>query len=400
MRCLLGLAEQEKERLVAFAQRLVRTPSHSGDEGAVAELVEAEMGALGYDEVGRDRAGNVIGRLRGGGSGRVIMLNGHMDHVDPGPLASWQYPPYEGVVVDGRLHGRGAADMKGALAAQVYSASLLRQRGLLPAGDVVVAAVVQEETGGLGTQCLLEEGIRTDVAVVGEATNLQLARGHRGRLEVVVTVNGQSVHASAPERGANPHYTLARFVERLRELPLPTDPDFTRASVAPTLCFGDQVSSNVTPGRLTLHLDYRSLPEEEASEVVRRLQALLSECLLDGCTGGVEIEQRQMTAYTGLQRVLPNVFPAFRLPVHHPLLVRAQRGLTELTGREPEIGVWRFSTDGGHLMRAGIPTLGYGPGEEHLVHTTSESIAVADLKEAAAGYAALCLALSQPDTGS
>ena len=287
--------------------------------------------------------------------------------------------------------------MKGALAAEVYAVTVLKQSGRRPAGDVLVTAVVQEETGGLGTQCLLEAGLRSDYAIVGETTGLQLTRGHRGRLEVLVTINGRSVHASAPERGANPHYTMARFVERLRQLPLPEDVDFRGSSVAPTICSGDQTSGNVTPGRLVLHLDYRNLPGEDAQNVTQLLQRLLDECLLDGCTGGVEIERSRMVTYTGYERVVPNVFPPFRLPADYHLLVPARRALAELTGTEPTVGVWRFSTDGGHLTEAGIPTIGYGPGEERLVHTTRESIAVSELTQAAAGYAALCLALSQPD---
>ncbi|MHB0875439.1 MAG: M20/M25/M40 family metallo-hydrolase [Anaerolineae bacterium] len=397
---LTSAAAAARDNLVQFAQRLVQTPSLSGHEGDVAALVAAEMRALGYDEVRTDAAGDVVGMLRGSGGGRSVMLNGHMDHVDPGPLAAWAHPPYAGVIADGRLHGRAAADMKGSLAAMVYAVALLRRAELRPAGDVVVAAVVQEEIGGIGTQMLLETSVRTDCAIVGEATSLRLMRGHRGRLEILVTVDGRSVHASAPERGANPHYSIARFVDRLRALPLPTDPDFCGASVAPTLVTVDQTSTNVTPGRMVLHLDYRSLPGEGADGVVARLQALLDECLTDDCSGHVEVERTAMRMYTGLERTLPNVFPAFRLDADDDLVRRARAALAAQTGSAPEVGVWRFSTDGGHLMQAGVPTIGYGPGEEHLVHTVTESIGIEEMVRGAVGYASLCLALSQPATSS
>ena len=383
--------------LFAFARRLVQTPSPPGAEGEVATLVEGEMRRLGFDAVWRDTAGNVIGRLGGGAGGGSLMLNGHMDHVDPGPAQAWPYPPFAGVIADGRLHGRGSADMKGALAAQVYAVAVLLRAGLRPAGDVIVTAVVQEETGGLGTQCLLEEGLRADAAIVGEASGLELKRGHRGRLEVLVTVNGRSVHASAPERAANPHFTIAGFIQRLRSLPLPGDPDFRGASVAPTLIVSDQTAGNVTPGRLVLHLDYRTLPEETAAAVVASLQPLLDASLSDGCTGQVSIERATMRTYTGLERNVLNAFPPFRLPADHALVRRASKALAELTGKTPPVGFWRFSTDGGHLMQeAGIPVLGYGPGEETMVHTVGESVALEQLQGAAAGYAALCLALTEP----
>jgi succinyl-diaminopimelate desuccinylase len=389
-----------RDGLIRFAQKLVQTPSLPGQEGDVAALVAAEMRTLRYDEVRTDAAGDVIGVLRGSGGGRSVMLNGHMDHVDPGPLSAWAYPPYAGAIADGRLHGRAAADMKGSLAAMVYAVGLLRAAGVRPAGDVVVAAVVQEEIGGIGTQILLEEGVRTDCAIVGEATSRRLMRGHRGRLEVLITVDGRSVHASAPERGANPHYSIARFVQRLQALPLPTDPDFRGSSVAPTLVTVDQTSTNVTPGRMVLHLDYRSIPGETEGTVVARMQALVDECLTDGCTGHVEIERTLMRMYTGLERTLPNVFPAFRLAADDELVLRARAGLAAQTGTAPEVGVWRFSTDGGHLMQVGVKTIGYGPGEEHQVHTVTESIGIEDMVQGCVGYGALCLALSQPATSS
>jgi len=400
MKGIVNAAETISGRLISFAQRLVQTPSLSGQEKEVADLIEEEMRAVGYDEVRRDPAGNVIGRLQGSGDGHDLVLNGHMDHVDAGPVDAWPYPPFSGTIAGGRLHGRGAADMKGSLAAQVYAVAVLKEAGVRPRGDVTVTAVVQEETGGLGTQQLIDGGLRADYAVVGEATNLQLMRGHRGRLEILAIIEGRSVHASAPERGANPFYTMARFLEEIRGVALPRDPDFGGASVAPTLCRSDQSSSNVIPGLLTLHLDYRCLPAEEPGDVVKRFQSLLDASLLDGCSGRIEIERTRMITYTGVEHLMPNIFSPFKLEMSHPLVVRARRALAELTGREPDVGLWRFSTDGGRLMKAGIPTVGYGPGEEELVHTVGENIRLDDLVKASAGYAALSLALSHPDTGS
>jgi putative selenium metabolism hydrolase len=397
----LRVANAIAPEIIAFAQQLVRTPSPSGQEGECAELVLAKMQQLGYDQAWADEAGNAIGCFRGSGAGQAVLLNGHLDHVDPGPESSWLFPPYAGAVANGRLHGRGAADMKGGLAAAVYSAAILQQLGCRPAGDLIVAAVVQEEVGGLGTVLLLSsQHVRPKLAIVAEPSSLQLRRGHRGRAELLVDIRGRSVHASAPERAANPFYSLANFLLRLRELPFPPDPDFSGASVAPTLLTSDQTSSNVTPGELTLHLDYRSLPGEEISAVVARFESLLRECLIDGCTGHVRIDERLLRTYTGKSHVLQNVFPAYKLPPDDPHVAAARQALLQLTGKPPEVGLWRFSTDGGHLAAAGIPTIGYGPGEEALVHTAQESIRLEEIVQAAAGYAVLSLALSQPATGS
>ena len=190
---LSALTNRYRDEMIAFCQRLVQTPSLPAEEGDVAALIRAEMERLGYDAVWTDEWGNVVGLLRGQGTGRSVMFNGHMDHIDPGNPQDWPYPPYSGVIHDGRLWGRGSADMKGPLAAMIHAGGALAREGIRPPGDLYLAAVVQEEVGGLGTQKLVKT-VRTDCAVVGEASSNNLARGHRGRVEVVVRVRGRSVH--------------------------------------------------------------------------------------------------------------------------------------------------------------------------------------------------------------
>jgi succinyl-diaminopimelate desuccinylase len=149
---LNALTVQYRDEMTAFCQRLVQTPSLPGEEGDVAALIRAEMERLGYDRVWIDDWGNVIGLLRGRGTGRSVMFNGHMDHVHPGNPKDWPHPPYSGEIKDGRLWGRAAADMKGPLAAMIHAGGALAREGIRPPGDLYVAAVVQEEVGGLGTQ--------------------------------------------------------------------------------------------------------------------------------------------------------------------------------------------------------------------------------------------------------
>src|SRR5699024_9545002 len=144
----------------------------------------------------------VIGVLRGSGSGKSVQFNSHIDHVHEGDLSLWSRPPYDGVIEDDILYGRAASDVKGGLAPQVYLAPVLRDAGLAPVGDVYITGVVLEELGGFGTKTLCEE-MPTDLAVLSEATNNEIRRGHRGRALVEVTFTGRSVHASAPSRGAN-----------------------------------------------------------------------------------------------------------------------------------------------------------------------------------------------------
>ncbi len=385
-----------RAEMIAFCQQLVRTPSLPGEEGDVAALICAEMKRLGYDDVWTDDWGNVIGLLRGRGTGGSVMFNGHMDHVDPGDPKDWSYPPYSGQIRDGRLWGRGAADMKGPLAAMIHAGGALAREGIPPPGDVYVAAVVQEEVGGLGTQ-ELAQSVHPDCAVVGEATSNQLARGHRGRVEVIVRVRGKSVHASVPHQGVNPHGVLARFIQRLETLPMAHDETFGRSTVAPTLYLIDQHSSNVLPGEARLHLDWRNIPGETPDDVLAQLRPLLDACLteVEGSQGKLLLHTRDLCTYTGQAENFPAVFPSFALGADHPLVRKGQRVLTAALSRPVKVGVWRFATDGGHLMAAGVPTIGFGPAEEHTVHTVRENVPVEMLVEGMLGYIALALELGK-----
>src|SRR3954447_20056312 len=271
---LQQLATAQEKALVAFAQRLIQTPSLPGEEGDAARLVRSEMQSLGYDDTWIDQVGNVVGVIRGTGGGSSLMFNTHLDHVNVGDAGGWPCPPYEGKISDGVLWGRGAVDIKGPTAAQVYGVALLKQAGHALPGDLYVAAAVQEEVGGLGS-LELAHTTGTDRAVIGEASNNELRRGHRGRIELIVRITGRACHASAPERGINPHYSLGSFLTALREVATLEDPFLGAETFAPTLLFTDQTSANVIPGEVRLHIDWRTIPQrgpdDIRDEVARRL---------------------------------------------------------------------------------------------------------------------------------
>jgi succinyl-diaminopimelate desuccinylase len=400
-------AATQIDPLVAFCRRLIQTPSPPGAEGAVAALVQQEMMALGYDDVQIDAAGNVIGCIRGGG-GKRLMLNTHLDHVDPGSLERWPVPPFSGAVQDGAVWGRGAMDIKGPLACQVYAPALLRAAGVTPPGDLYVTAVVMEEVGGVGAQVLCET-LRPDAAVVGEATACRVARGHRGRVEVEARFIGRGAHASVPELAHNPHYAAARFLLGVEGLDMVQSATFGAASVAPTLVQTDQTSPNVIPEELTLTLDWRTVPGEGAEQVLARLSELAAQMaarsasqsveLAVNVEAGVSVEVRVKDAvwqtYTGLSRAYPMAHPAFELAEAHPLVKAARAALERVYEESVPVYLWRFATDGGHYMAAGIPTVGFGPGDERLAHTTEEHISLGELARGLLGNAALCAQLGE-----
>ena len=132
---------ERADQLIDFTSRIVASPSLSGEEGDVAALIVAEMKSLNFDEVWTDEVGNIIGKINGDG-GPTVMLNGHMDIVDPGPADGWPHPAYSGKVVGDELWGRGSVDMKGPVAAMIYAAAQFKQLNVRPAGDVLMLSLI------------------------------------------------------------------------------------------------------------------------------------------------------------------------------------------------------------------------------------------------------------------
>ncbi|NLE75745.1 MAG: M20/M25/M40 family metallo-hydrolase [Chloroflexi bacterium] len=391
---LKELAESRRQAVVDLCRRLIQTPSLPSEEGKAAQLVKAEMERLGYDRVWIDEAGNVIGLVAGSGGGPKVQFNTHLDHVDPGDLSAWPFPPYEARLHDGFIWGRGASDIKGPMAAQVQAIAALKAAGLPHRADCYVVCVVNEERGGLGTRYLTQT-LPCDYGVIGEASACQLVRGHRGRAAVEVHFRGRSVHASAPERGINPHYSAARFMLALRDLPMAQWPDLGPATVTPTLYFTDQTSFNVVPSEVVVHLDWRSGPGQDEEAILSQLRPLLAPSLVDGCQGEVNIPATTLTTYRGYEETRPLIAYPVLLEPDDPFLRRAQGALEATLGRPMPPRFWKFTTDGGHLMRAGTPCVGFGPGDETVVHTVHERIAVDQLVEAMAGYLALAQAFGE-----
>lgn len=383
--------------LVNFTQHILAIPSLPGHEGEVAKVIRKEMIDLGYDAIWTDQAGNVIGKIDGG-DGPSILLNGHMDHVDAGRNDEWPYPPFGGQIVNGELWGRASVDMKGPVACMIYAASLFKHLQLKPPGDVYVTVAVMEEVGGIGTQHLVTQ-VNAQAAVCGEPSSNTLRRGHRGRVELAITLKGKSAHASAPHLGLNPHYAAASFLNTLSNLNLAQDDTLGASTVVPTLYFTDQSSPNVIPEYVYLTLDWRFVPQESPQEIVEKTEAFLNSCLAhagqEEYQASVAVKSQQFTTYTGLTQIVPAVFPSYLLPESDRFVQAAHKTLVDVFGRDDGIDVWRFATDGGHLVKAGIPTVGFGPGNETLAHTTQERISLTQMEEAVIGYVALIIALGE-----
>ena len=354
---------------VRFAQRLIQTPSMPGEEQAVAELISLEMRHLGFDDVWLDKALNVYGRIHGRDrSLPALVLNSHTDHVDPGDPGLWPVPPYSGEIVDDHLVGRGASDIKGPLAVQVYAMAGLVRAGLRPRRDVVFTGVVEEEVGGTG-MIYWNHHREYDVALLllGEPSSNKLALGHRGMLSMWVTLTGRSVHASVPERGKNPNYALAAFLERLAGArhELSSHALLGETTVAPTVIEVDTRSYNVTPAWTRVLLDFRS-----ASESPQGIQDFIERIAHD-------LPHTIAPAYENMTLTdSDEPIAGFYTPPTDPSVARVRRAIETATGSEPELTSYRFATDGRLVTGEGFPILGYSPGAEEQAHVAGERISI------------------------
>lgn len=372
------------DSLISFARSLIRTSSISGNESAVVDVILREMRALGFDAFWRDDAGSAIGVILGAEPGPTLMLCGHCDTVGIAPGVQWQHDPFGGEIEGGFIYGRGAADMKGALAAMIHAAGAVdrsRLRGRL----IVAATVMEENLEGAALKAIME-AIWPDFVVIGEATNLNLNRGGRGRAEIHLETVGRPAHSSNPEVGRNAVLDMLPVVVAVAALPVRSDPLLGPAICALTDIISDPYPGySVIPSRCRVTYDRRLLAGETPEGVLAEFQALVS-AAPPGADLRVSLAQGQHRTYTGQMLTGPKFLPAWCFPEGHPFVQAALQGLRSV-GLDPAIGAYRFCTDAAYCAGvAGVPTVGFGPGREEDAHVVDERLAIADLLAAERGY--------------
>jgi succinyl-diaminopimelate desuccinylase len=384
-----ALVKSQRDEIVRLCQEMVRIPSLSGDEGHLAEFILSVMRRLDYDKAWTDRAGNVIGLVKGG-QGPKTLFNGHMDVVDAGNPDDWEHPPFAAEVHDGYIWGRGAADMKGGLAAMIFAAGCFKMWGRQPKGDIIVTAAGMEEVGGWGSHLMVKESaFGAEHAVVGEPTNLRLLAGHRGRIILKAHIRGQSMHGSNVDYEANPLLSLARFINGIPKLSAGLAERLSYLTIAPTALAVPPTGANVTPSEVTQTLDVRVGPDVDAGMIVHELNEQLDQSLGDECSGSVEIARQALRTHTGIELAVDDLVPGYEVPAGHPWAQEAEATLRAVLGHDPWGELALYTTDACHLGRAGVPTLLFGPGDIAVAHTMRERLPIEQLLEGVVGYMAL-----------
>jgi len=388
------MAEQvamDYEELLRLTKRLIALESHVdvpqrevdvahhlvewfSDHGIEASLSPAEG----------DRA-NVVARIRGG-EGPSLMLNGHLDTVPAGDMPDAFAPRVE----DGVLWGRGACDMKGAVAAMCCAMASIAEEGPGElAGDLVFAGMIGEETGSIGVKALVDAGVLATYAVVGEPTELRVALAHKGASFLRVLLEGLGAHGSCPEKGVNAASYAARIVAVLEDelgpkLAERTHPLLGRSTInIGRICGG--TLPNIVAENCEIEIDRRYVPGEEAPlDEIRELVSAIC-----APVEGLKCEVIEM--------------PMTRDVPHVPLGTAAETKLAKAAAQvcrqtgldEAPIGVTYWS-DGGHLAANGIETIVFGPGSITDAHSARDHVEIEDLNTAADWYRRIAIELLVP----
>ncbi len=378
------VAHLSVDRTASILQDLVRARSQNpvDGEGMVGSYLVDFLGRLGLEvttqQVMPGRS-NVIGRLRGTG-GPVLAFNTHMDTIPEGN--GWSQDPFGANIVDGQLYGRGSVDAKGPLAAFLAAIEALVGAGVSLRGDLLMTAVVDEETWSSGARKLVP-AIQADLAIVGEPTSLQVGIAHRGSLRPIVVVAGRTAHSSRPEQGINAIYQSMPVIEAFRDyaetLKTRSHPLCGSPSAAITKMAAG-IADNVIPGRCEMTLDRRMIPGEVESEVLKEVREVLE-----------EVKRARPDIDVVVERTIPTTGGPSELDRDHPLVAMALNASAEALGRSTSLVGLSGACDMTHFIARGIPCVVVGPGDGAQAHQPDEHMDINELNQGAVAYSLLAM---------
>jgi putative selenium metabolism hydrolase len=384
---------QHRPGIIQFLRDLCAIPSYDSKIGPVGQRAAEEMQKLGFSEVRFDSMGNILGRL--GTGPKVLLYDSHIDTVGVGDPTAWDWDPFTGKIEDGIFYARGACDEKGSTPGMIYGMLIAHQLGLLEGYSTYYFGNMEEWCDGIAPHALVEvEGIKPDFVVIGEPTKMQVYRGHKGRIEMKVVAKGRSAHAASNQLGDNAIYKLLPIIQQIADLEpqLGDDPFLGHGKITVTDMHVHTPSINAVPDEATIFIDRRMTFGETPEGALAQVKALIGE------RADMQLEMLfyDDPSYTGFVFPVDKIFPSWALDADHPLVVAGQATLAALDGSAPPAGKWNFSTNGIYWMgKAGIPSIGFGPGDEVHAHTTIDQVSLDDVVNATAFYALLPLYLNK-----
>ncbi len=382
------LSEKYRDYTAKILSDIVKVRSLSGEEEQVQKILKSYMEDAGFDEVYFDGLGNLIGRI--GNGPKVLAIDAHIDTVDVGNPDNWDFDPFSGEIKDGYVWGRGSVDQEGGAASFITAGKILKELGF--DRDVTIyftTTVMEEDCDGLCWKYIVEEDkIKPDAVIITEPTNLNIYRGHRGRMEIMVRFYGVSAHGSAPERGDNAIYKASRValeIEKLNER-LHYDPFLGKGSVTISEFKSGAPSQCSVADFAQLYLDRRLTWGETKETAVAEIQEIIDRLGIKDAE--IIIPEYKGRAWTGLEYGMEKYYPTWKIDEDHPVIQTGVGVFKDLFGKDPVVDKWTFSTNGVTINGYyGVPIIGFGPGNEIYAHAPNEKVPVDHLVKATAFYA-------------
>lgn len=370
----LSVDAQEAVGFLADCVR-VNTANPPGDEARLADLLARHLRAADVaadvQPVAPGRA-NLLARLQGSGERPTLVLSGHTDTVPSGEIA-WEDDPWSGRVVNGRLCGLGAADMKAGLVAMVMAMILLRRAGGRLRGDLVLAATAGEEVDFIGARAVVDSGALTGAGaiIIGEPTDGEVAVAHKGGVRLAVTTSGRTAHSATPERGVNAIVRMHEVIGRLRTVRFPAQVHSQLGTSTLSInTIRGGTASNVVPDRCQIDVDIRTVPGLDRDSVVESV--------------------RKAVGHLGfpVDVTVVGSSPAVETDPDAPIIRVALDAAARTSGRPRRVTALPYVTDASVYQPAlGVPVVICGPGEPGMAHQPNEWVAVSRYLEAIRFYA-------------
>lgn len=391
------MKKELEQEIINLCQGLIRAKSYSGHERNAAGILESFFKNSGYDDTFIDEYGNVIGHIKGKRPGKTILFDGHIDTVPVNNPYDWKYDPFLAEIHDGRIYGRGASDMKGAVAAFACAAiDYAKQCSGDFSGDIYAAGVVHEECFEGVASRAVSKRVKPDYVVIGEASDLNIKAGQRGRAEIKLETFGVPAHSANPEKGVNAVYKMCELIYRIKKIEPPEHTALGKGIMELTDIKSEPYpGASVVPEHCTATYDRRLLMGETRESVLHPLQALIESMKQQDpeLKAKVSYAAGEERCYTGNTIKGERFYPGWLFDKNENFIADVANELNQM-GFYPEITQYNFCTNGSHYAgEAGIRTIGFGPSTESLAHTIDEYIEIDQLIKAAQSYCGIIKAL-------
>ena len=382
------LNQLKKEDTISLAQKMISIDSENppGKEKELADFMVDTLKIMGLEVVEYDfkpKRPNVVVVYSSGSNARCLLFNGHLDTVPFGDLTKWSANPLSGVIKEGRLYGRGSADMKSSIAAFISALNAVMKSKVELAGNVIIALTSDEEDSCIGARDILERGYHASAAIVGEPSDLQINIAHKGFARFNLTTYGKLAHASKPDEGINAIYKMSKAISRLEEIAESYSKLITSHPILgrPTLSVGvikGGSKDNIVPDSCEITIDRRLLPGDSPQIVEDELKKELAKIAEDDPQFRYKLE-------------LYNFQPASETNSSEEIVDTARKAIKEIVGIEPRVEGMPATTEMSHFVKAGIPAIIMGCGDIKMAHTVNENLPVQQVIDAAKIYALIML---------